>query len=119
MSLSNTAVPIEYGKFRQQVLNGEIPVNREVSMQMNRIDFLIDSPDYYYDDEAIIGFVNFCEAELTLADGSDLTLLPSFKLWAEDLLAWFYFVEEKVWNPTLRRYEYVTKKKRLVNKQYL
>jgi phage terminase large subunit-like protein len=119
MSLSNTAVPIEYGKFRQQVLNGEIPVNEEISLQMNRIDALIESPDYYYDDEAIIGFINFCENELTLADGSDLVLLPSFRLWAEDLLAWYYFVEEKRWNQNLRRYEMVTKKKRLVNKQYL
>ena len=119
MTLSNTAIPIEYGKFREKVLNGEIPVNEEISMQMNRIDFLIESPDYYYDDEAIKGFVNFCENELTLADGDDLTLLPSFKLWAEDLLAWFYFVDEKVWDPELKRYTYVTKKKRLVNKQYL
>ena len=119
MALSNTAIPIEYGKFREKVLNGEIPVNEEISMQMNRIDFLIESPDYYYDDEAIKGFVNFCENELTLADGDDLTLLPSFKLWAEDLLAWFYFVDEKVWDPELKRYTYVTKKKRLVNKQYL
>lgn len=119
MVLSNTAVPIEYGKFREKVLRGEIPVNEEISMQMNRIDFLIESPDYYYDDEAIQGFVNFCENELTLADGGDLTLLPSFKLWAEDLLAWFYFVDEKVWNPNKKRYEIVTKKKRLVNIQYL
>lgn len=119
MVLSNTAVPIEYGKFREQVLRGEIPVNSEISMQMNRIDFLIESPDYYYDDEAIIGYVEFCENELTLADGGDLHLLPTFKLWAEDLLAWFYFVDEKVWNPRLKRYEIVTKKKRLVNKQYL
>lgn len=119
MVLSNTAVPIEYGKFREQVLRGEIPVNEEISMQMNRIDFLIESPDYYYDDEAIQGFINFCENELTIADGGDLTLLPSFKLWAEDLLAWFYFVDEKTWNPKKKRYEYVTKKKRLVNKQYL
>lgn len=119
MALSNTAIPIEYGKFRQQVINGEIPVNEEISLQMNRIDFLIESPDYYYDDEAIMGFINFCESELTLADGSDLVLLPSFKLWAEDLLAWFYFVDEKVWNPAKKRYEIITKKKRLVNKQYL
>lgn len=119
MALSNTAVPIEYGKFRQLVLNGEIPVNEEVSLQMNRIDFLIESPDYYYDDEAIGGFIKFCETELTLADGGDLNLLPSFKLWAEDLLAWYYFVDEKVWNPVKKRYEIVTKKKRLVNKQYL
>lgn len=119
MALSNTAVPTEYGKFREQVLRGEIPVNEEISLQMNRIDFLIESPDYYYDDEAIQGFINFCETELTLADGADLTLLPSFKLWAEDLLAWFYFIDEKVWNPTLKRYEIKTKKKRLTNKQYL
>lgn len=119
MALSNTAVPIEYSKFRQQVLKGEVPVNDEVSLQMNRIDFLIDSPDYYYDDEAIIGFINFCENELTLADGGDLLLLPSFKLWAEDLLAWYYYVEEKVWNPNKKRYEMITKKKRLTNKQYL
>lgn len=119
MALSNTAVPIEYGKFRQQVLDGDIPVNEEISLQMNRIDFLIESPDYYYDDQAIIGFINFCETELTLADGGDLTLLPSFKLWAEDALAWFYFVDEKVWNPVKKKYEYVTKKKRLTNKQYL
>lgn len=119
MALSNTAVPIEYGRFREQVLNGEIPVNEEVSLQMNRIDFLIESPDYWYDDEAILGFIDFCENELTLADGGDLTLLPSFKLWAEDALAWFYFVDEKVWNQHAKRYEIVTKKKRLVNKQYL
>lgn len=119
MVLSNTAVPIEYGKFRKQVLNGEIPVNEEISLQMNRIDYLIESPDYYYDDEAIQGFINFCETECTLADGSDLILLPSFKLWAEDLLSWFYFVDEKVWNPTKKRYEIVTRKKRLTNKQYL
>lgn len=119
MTLSNTAIPIEYGHFREQVLRGEIPVNEEISMQMNRIDFLIESPDYYYDDEAIIGFINFCEKECTLADGSDLILLPSFKLWAEDVLAWFYFVKEKTWNPIENRYVYITKKKRLVNKQYL
>lgn len=86
---------------------------------MNRIDYLIESPDYYYDDEAIQGYINFCENELTLADGGDLDLLPSFKLWAEDLLSWYYFVDEKVWNPSKKRYEIVTKKKRLVNKQYL
>jgi len=119
MVLSNTAVPIEYGKFREQVIHGEIPVNSEISMQMNRIDFLIESPDYYYDDEAIRGYIQFCENELTLADGGDLHLLPTFKLWAEDLLAWYYFVDEKVWNPQLKRYEIITKKKRLVNKQYL
>lgn len=119
MALSNKAIPIEYDKFRQQVLRGEIPVNEEVSLQMNRMDFLIESPDYYYDDQAILGFINFCENECTLADGGDLILLPSFKLWAEDLLAWFYFVDEKVWDPKLKRYRMETKMKRLVNKQYL
>lgn len=119
MVLSNTAIPREYGKFQQQVLRGEIPVNSEISMQMNRVDFLINSPDYYYDDQAIDGFIRFCEQEMTLADGGDLTLLPTFKLWAEDLLAWFYFVEEKVWIPQRKRYEYVMKKKRLCNIQYL
>ena len=83
MALSNTAVPKEYGAFRRAVLAGEIPVNEEISMEMNRIDFLIDSPDYYYDDEAIAGYVRFCESELTLANGDDLTLLPPFRLWAE------------------------------------
>lgn len=119
MALSNTAVPIEYGKFRDAVLRGEIPVNSEISMQMNRIDYLIESPDYYYDDQAIKGYIEFCENELTLADGGDLVLLPSFKLWAEDLLAWYYFVDEKTWNPVRKRYEIITKKKRLVNKQFL
>jgi len=119
MVLSNTAIPVEYGSFRAQVIRGEIPVNREISMEMNRQDFLIDSPDYYYDDEAIAGFINFCEQEMTLTDGSDLTLLPSFKLWSESLLAWFYFVEEKVYNPKKKRWEMQTTKKRLINKQYL
>ena len=119
MALSNTAVPKEYGAFRRAVLAGEIPVNEEISMEMNRLDFLIDSPDYYYDDEAIDGYVRFCESELTLANGDDLTLLPTFKLWAECALAWFYFVEEKTWNPKKRRYEMIIKKKRLVVKQYL
>lgn len=119
MALSNTAVPKEYGAFRRAVLAGEIPVNEEISMEMNRIDFLIDSPDYYYDDEAIDGYIRFCETELTLANGDDLTLLPTFRLWAEGALAWFYFVEEKTWNPKKRRYEMIIKKKRLINKQYL
>ena len=119
MALSNTAIPIEYGAFRQAVLRGEIPVNEEISMEMNRIDYLIESPDYYYDDEAIQGYITFCENELTLTDGSDLFLLPSFRLWAESALAWFYFVDERVWNQEKRRYEIVTVKKRLINKQYL
>lgn len=119
MTLSNTAVPREYGAFREMVINQEIPVNEYISMQMNRIDELIRSPDFYYDDEAIDGYIKFCENELTLANGDPLFLLPSFKLWAEDALAWFYFVDEKVWNNDLKRYEIVTTKKRLVNKQYL
>lgn len=119
MVLSNTAVPIEYGAFREAVLRGEIPVNTEVSLQMSLIDGLIESPEYYYDDEAINGFIDFCENEMTLTDGSDLELLPSFKLWAEDLLAWYYFREEKRYNQQKRRYEYVRVKRRLRNKQYL
>lgn len=119
MTLSNTAVPREYGAFRDMVINQEIPVNEYISMQMNRIDELIRSPDFYYDDEAIDGYIKFCENELTLTNGDPLSLLPSFKLWAEDALAWFYFVDEKVWNNELKRYEIVTTKKRLVNKQYL
>ena len=119
MVLSNTAVPIYYGEFREKVLSGEIPVNREISQEMNRIDHLIESPEFYYDDEAIEGFIEFCETELTLNDGGDLTLLPSFKLWAESALSWFYFIEENKWNPKKRKKELVTTKKRLVNKQYL
>lgn len=119
MVLSNTAVPIYYGEFREKVLSGEIPVNREISQEMNRIDHLIESPEFYYDDEAIEGFIEFCEVELTLNDGGDLTLLPSFKVWAESALSWFYFIEENKWNPKKRKKELVTTKKRLVNKQYL
>lgn len=119
MVLSNTAVPVEYGAFREKVLRGEIPVNREISLQMNLIDELIVNPDYYYDNEAIEGFISFCESEMTLTDGSDLTLLPTFRLWAEDVLAWYYFVDEKVYNPIKHRYEMQTIKKRLRNKQYL
>lgn len=118
MALSNTATPIYYGKFRDAVLRGEIPVNKEISMQMNRIDKLIKDPAYYYDSNAIEGYIKFCERELTLTDGSDLTLLDTFKLWAEDALSWFYFVERSI--PT-RDGRYVRKriKKRLVNRQYL
>lgn len=119
MTLSNTAIPKEYDKFRRAVLAGAIPVNEEVSMQMNLIDGMIASPDYYYDDNAINGFIKFCENELTLTDGSDVILLESFKLWAEDLLAWYKFVEEKVYNPRKRAYEYKLKKKRVRNVQYL
>ena len=86
--LSNTATPIYYGEFRDSVLRGEIPVNREIAMEMNRIDALIANPNFYYDQEAVEGFVRYCENELTLTDGSDLHLLPSFKLWAEELFGW-------------------------------
>lgn len=118
MALSNTATPIYYGRFRDAVLRGEIPVNKEISMQMNRIDKLIKDPAYYYDSSAIEGYIKFCERELTLTDGSDLTLLDTFKLWAEDALSWFYFVERSI--PTGDgRYVRKRIKKRLVNRQYL
>lgn len=123
MSLSNTATPIYYGQFRKAVLNGEIPVNREISMEMNRIDELIKNPNFYYDDKAIDGFIKYCENELTLSDGSDLYLLDSFKLWAEQIFSWFYFVERSVYQPGENGEpgKYVKKmiKKRLVTKQYL
>lgn len=123
MSLSNTAVPTYYGEFREAVIRGDIPVCREMSMQMNRIDDKIRNPNLYYDDKAIDGFVAFCENELTLTDGTDLKLLPTFKLWAEDALSWFYFVERSVYEPDPDGHggHYVTKriKKRLTNKQYI
>ena len=123
MSLSNVATPIYYGQFRDAVLRGEIPVNNEVSLQMNRIDDLIANPHFYYDSEAVEGFIEYCEAELTLTDGSDVQMLDSFKLWAEDLFGWYYFVDRTIpeLSPDGRRTHYVTKKvkKRLVNKQYL
>lgn len=123
MSLSNTAVPKYYGEFRERVLRGEIPVNREISMEMNRIDDLIDNPGIYYDDKAVDGFVKFCERELTLSDGGDLRLLDTFKLWAEQLFGWYYFVERSVYVPKKDNHggRYVRKriKKRLINKQYL
>ena len=123
MSLSNTAVPIYYGEFRSSVMRGEIPVNEYISLEMNRIDDLIANPGIYYDDEAVNGFIEFCECELTLTDGSDLKLLDSFKLWAEQIFGWFYYVERSVYEP----YEdgpgghYVRKRilKRLVTEQYL
>ena len=117
--LSNTAVPYYYGQFRDAVIRGEIPVCEKVSMQMNLIDDLIRNPNYYYDDHAIDAFVSYCENELTLVDGSDLKLMDSFKLWAEDLLSWFYFIDISVYNPKTRRYEKYRKKKRLRSKQYL
>lgn len=123
MSLSNTAVPIYYGQFREAVIRGDIPVNREVAMQMNRIDSLIADPNFYYDDLAVEGFVKYCENELTLTDGSDLHLLDSFKLWAEEIFGWYYFDERSVYvpNPENHGGRYVTKriKKRLIKKQYL
>ena len=121
--LSNTAVPKYYGRFRDAVIRGEIPVNEEISLEMNRIDALIANPGVYYDDTAIDGFIAYCENELTLTDGSDLHLLDSFKLWAEMLLSWFYFVERSVFEPGENgddgRYVKKVVKKRLVNKQYL
>src|SRR5678815_4127019 len=99
MALSNTATPYHYAKFRDSVLRGDIPVNREISLEMNRIDALIANPNVYYDNRAIDGFIAYCENELTLTDGSDLHLLDSFKLWAEQLLRWFYFVERSVYRP--------------------
>lgn len=123
MSLSNTATPRYYGEFRQKVLSGEIPVNREIEMEMNRIDALIDNPNIYYDEFAIEGFIKFCENELTLTDGSDLNLLDTFKLWAEQIFGWYYFVDRSIYQPSEgdRGGHYVTKrvKKRLTNKQYL
>jgi phage terminase large subunit-like protein len=122
MALSNTAVPKYYGRFRDAVIAGQIPINQEVELQMNRIDALIDNPMYYYDDKAVEGFIAYCEEELTLTDGSDLELLDSFKLWAEDIFGWYYFVEQKV--PVTSedgrmRYRRKLIKKRLCNKQYL
>ena len=120
---SNTATPKYYGRFREAVMRGEIPINREIEMEMHRIDDLIANPGIWYDSEAINGFVSFCENELTLTDGSDLKLLDSFKLWAEQIFGWYYFIDRTVWepNPDGSGGHYVKKriKKRLVNKQYL
>lgn len=123
MSLSNTATPRYYGEFREKVINREIPVCETISMEMNRIDDLIDDPEYYYDDKAIDGFIRFCEDELVLTNGEDVHLLDSFKLWAESIFGWYKFVERDVYVPGKdgREGHYVTKtiKKRLVVKQYL
>lgn len=123
MSLSNTAVPIYYGRFREAVINGQIPVCKEIAMEMNRIDQLIENPGVYYDDQAVEGFVRFCENELTLTDGSDVKLLDSFKLWAEEIFGWYYFIERSIFVPGSDGIEghYVKRfiKKRLINKQYL
>jgi phage terminase large subunit-like protein len=117
--LSNTATPIYYGQFREKVIAGEIPVCKEVMMEMNRIDGLIEDPNVYYDDRAINGFIAYCENEMTLTDGEDLHLLDSFKLWAEQLLSWFVFVEKQVYDPQERRHVTRVVKKRLTKKQYL
>lgn len=121
--LSNTAVPKYYGKFRQEVVDGKIPVCKEISLEMNRIDDLIKNPGIFYDDEAVEGFIKYCENELTLTDGSDLVLLDTFKLWAEQIFGWYYYEERSVFQPNEngRGGKYVTKsiKKRLINKQYL
>jgi len=123
MALSNTAVPKYYGAFREAVLRGDIPVCREISMEMNRIDDLIANPGIYYDDLAINGFIEYCEKEMTLTDGSDLKMLDSFKLWAEQIFGWYYFVERSVYvkgkNDKHGHYEKKMIKKRLINKQYL
>ena len=123
MALSNTAVPKYYGEFRDAVIRGEIPVCREISMEMNRIDDLIKNPGIWYDDQAVEGFINYCNTELTLTDGSDLTLLDTFKLWAEQIFGWYYFEERSVYEPYADGHggHYVIKriKHRLINKQYL
>ena len=123
MSLSNTATPKYYGLFRDAVMRGEIPICKEIEMEMNRIDALIANPGIWYDDQAIQGFINYCENELTLTNGEDLHLLDSFKLWAEQIFGWYYFVERSVYEPDPNgmggRYVRKTIKKRLINKQYL
>lgn len=119
MALSNTAVPRYYGEFRDAVIRKEIPVCEEVSLEMNRIDELIDNKGIWYDNRAVEGFIYFCENELTLTDGEDLHLLDSFKLWAEQIFGWYYFVERSVYDPDEKRYVKKTIKKRLIQKQYL
>lgn len=123
MGLSNTATPIYYGQFRDRVIRGEIPVNKEIAMEMNRIDELIANPNFYYDDLAVEGFIKYCENELTRTDGSDLHLLDTFKLWAEQIFGWYYFVERSVYVPDKDHHggHFVRKKikKRLITKQYL
>ena len=123
MALSNTATPKYYGMFRDAVIRGEIPVCETVSMEMNRIDALIDNPGIWYDDQAVEGFIKYCENELTLTDGEDLVLLDSFKLWAEQVFGWYYYVERSVYVPSKDGHggHYANKRilKRLINKQYL
>lgn len=117
--LSNTATPFYYSIFRDQVLKGEIPVNEEISLEMNRIDSLVKNPGVYYDENAINGFIKFCESELTLTDGEDLTLLDTFKLWSEQIFGWYYFVEQSVWSKKEKKFVIRKVKRRLVNKQFL
>ena len=122
--LSNTATPKYYGKFRTDVVMGKIPVNEYVSMEMNRIDGLIANPEFYYDDLAVEGWIQYCEGELTLTDGSDFHMLDSFKLWGEEVFGWYYFEERTIWDPNAKgggRGGYIKKKyrKRLTSKQYL
>lgn len=119
MALSNTAVPIYYGMFRDAVLRGDIPVCKEISMEMNRIDKLIANPKYYYDDKAVNGFIEYCESELTLTNGDPVHLLDTFKLWAEEIFGWYYFITVTVWDPKLEIYRPKRIKKRLITKQYL
>lgn len=117
--LSNTAVPKYYGQFRDAVIRGEIPVCQEISLEMNRIDELIANPGVYYDEDAVEGWISYCEEEMTLTDGSDLHLLDSFKLWAEQVFGWYYFEERSVYDPDSKKYVRKTVKKRLTKKQYL
>lgn len=123
MALSNTATPIYYGKFRKAVMQGKIPINKEIEMEMQRIDSFIKNPGIYYDDKAIDGFIKFCENELTLTDGTNLVLLDTFKLWAEQVFGWYYFEERSVFEPNEDGPggRYITKKlkRRLINKQFL
>lgn len=123
MSLSNTATPKYYGEFRNAVMRGDIPVCKEIAMEMNRIDDLINNPSVYYDDKAVEGFVKYCENELTLTDGADLVLLDTFKIWAEQIFGWYYFVERSIYEPNKDGHggRYVNRrvKQRLINKQYL
>ena len=123
MSLSNTATPKYYGEFRNAVMRGDIPVCKEIAMEMNRIDDLINNPGVYYDDKAVEGFVKYCENELTLTDGADLVLLDTFKIWAEQIFGWYYFVERSIYEPNkdVHGGRYVNRrvKQRLINKQYL
>lgn len=116
---SNTATPKYYGEFREKVLRGEIPICQEIEMEMHRIDDLIANPGIYYDSKKVEGWIAFCENELTLTDGSDMHLLDSFKLWGEQALCWYYFIDRSVWDPNRRRYVKKTIKRRLINKQYL